>query len=85
MRNHDNPGRGGWIAPTLWGTVIGTALQLQQPALWDGTAYALLVAAALAGLAAIYAMGLRAPPPGPAPRPPTPLRWRPCGPGSRRT
>ena len=61
MRNHDNPGRGGWMTPTLWGAVLGPALQLQQPALWDGPVYALLVASALVGLAVIYAIGLRAP------------------------
>ena len=36
------------MTPALLGVVFGSALQLQQPALWDWQAYALLVAFALA-------------------------------------
>ena len=41
------PAAAGWITSALLGVVAGTALQLQQPALWAGWAYALVAAAAL--------------------------------------
>ena len=40
----NHPRRGGWLTPALLGAVIGPALQLQQPALWEWRAYAWLVA-----------------------------------------
>ncbi|MBA3772849.1 MAG: DNA internalization-related competence protein ComEC/Rec2 [Ramlibacter sp.] len=46
--NHQRAG--GWITPALLGAVVGTAVQLHQPALWDGAAYALLAAAAVGTL-----------------------------------
>jgi competence protein ComEC len=39
---------GGWATPALAGLVLGAALQLQQPALWEWATYALSAALALA-------------------------------------
>jgi competence protein ComEC len=39
----------GVLAPALAGFIAGSALQLRQPALWQGWVYALMLAAALAG------------------------------------
>ncbi|MEO5669725.1 MAG: DNA internalization-related competence protein ComEC/Rec2 [Ramlibacter sp.] len=39
--------RGGWMAPVLAGAVLGTALQLQQAALWGWEVYAAAVVAAI--------------------------------------
>ncbi|HEY0883989.1 MAG TPA: DNA internalization-related competence protein ComEC/Rec2, partial [Ramlibacter sp.] len=36
------PSASRWITPALAGAVLGPALQVQQPALWDATAYAAL-------------------------------------------
>jgi competence protein ComEC len=52
MRNHEHPRRGAWITPALSGAVLGPALQLQQPLLWDWPVYA---AIAILGLAALGA------------------------------
>jgi competence protein ComEC len=41
------PAAAGWITPALVGVVAGTALQLQQPVLWEWWTYALVAAAAL--------------------------------------
>lgn len=48
------------MSPALLGAVIGPALQLQQPALWEQPAYAWLVALGLVLLATVYALGLQA-------------------------
>jgi competence protein ComEC len=45
---NSHQGAAGWMTPALLGVVFGSALQLQQPALWAWQAYALLVAFALA-------------------------------------
>ena len=49
MQNNSQPG--GWMTPALLGAVLGPALQLQQPALWDWRLYALPAVIALALLA----------------------------------
>ena len=50
---------GGSIAPALLGVLAGTGLQLQQRALWDGWAYAAVLAAAAALLASRRGGGWR--------------------------
>jgi competence protein ComEC len=49
---NNNHGGGGWMTPALLGVVSGSALQLQQPALWAWPGYALMLLPALAWLAA---------------------------------
>jgi competence protein ComEC len=56
----DNPGRQGWMAPALLGVVLGSALQLQQPALWGWAAYALPAVFAVAAWWACRLLGPRA-------------------------
>lgn len=51
MRNKADHRGGRWITPLLAGAVLGPALQVRQPALWDWTAYALALAIGLALLA----------------------------------
>ena len=42
-----------WLAPSLAGWVLGTALQLQQPVLWPATFYALALTLTLGVLLAV--------------------------------
>lgn len=51
---------GGWATPVLLGAVLGPVLQLQQPALWAWTLYALLAALALLLVAFTFACDRRA-------------------------
>jgi len=51
MANQPGSVPGRWITPLLLGAVAGPALQLQQPALWPGAAYAALGGLGLAVLA----------------------------------
>jgi competence protein ComEC len=66
----DGPGASAarqWLVPAwLTGLVVGAALQLQQPALWPGAAYAALAIAGVAGAVACGAAG----------RARAALRWR---------
>ena len=48
MPNNNYQRAAGWLTPALAGAVLGPALQLQQPALWDGASYALILLAAIA-------------------------------------
>ena len=47
MQNNNDQRAGGWATPAPLGAVLGPALQLQQPALWEGAAYAAMAAAAI--------------------------------------
>jgi competence protein ComEC len=49
---NNNRGGTGWTTPVLLGAVIGPALQLQQPVLWDWPVYA-----SLSGLAVVIGLG----------------------------
>jgi competence protein ComEC len=52
-----------WGFGALLGSVLGTALQLQQPALWPGARYALLLALCVLGLAGLHRVLRRRSPP----------------------
>lgn len=52
MPNRHGPAASRWITPALAGAVLGPALQVQQPALWDAAAYAALGALGITLLAA---------------------------------
>ncbi len=45
---NDKQAGGGWATAALLGAVLGAALQVQQPALWEWTVYALMAGGALA-------------------------------------
>jgi competence protein ComEC len=58
MNNNHQPRAGGWVTPALLGAVLGPALQLQQPVLWDWGVYTALMAAAIGLL--LWARSVRA-------------------------
>ncbi len=61
MPNNDRAG-GGWATAALLGTVLGTAVQVRQAALWDGWAYVVMAGVGLVGVA------WRCPHPNPPPK-----------------